>query len=378
MTTAGELLGIRIPSGAGIDVYSGVARASGRIWASRHRSTAGPASTAVVVVHPSSNFLGHYLLSPLAAHGVDSIGLCTRYIGNDTALMLENCVLDIGAAVAQLRADGYRKVVLVGNSGGGGLAALYQSQATSPTITSTPAGDPPDLTQADLPEVDGVIFLMAHPGRSTVFTDWLDPAIGREDRPFERDPGLDMFDASNGPPYSAEFLERYRGGQLERSSRITRWVREQLKTLEGHPAGIRDLPFTVHGTAADPRFLDLSIDPSDREPTTPWGPPALANYSPVTLGHQTTLRSWLSQWSIEESNGDGVHHAARLTCPVLVIYGSADEVCFPAYAQSLHSAAGQVSGTLRRIDGAKHYFTGRPDLIDQVAGEIVTWSREAL
>jgi pimeloyl-ACP methyl ester carboxylesterase len=379
-----ELLGIPMPSGTGIDVYSGVARASGRIWASRHRSTAGPARTAVVVVHPASNFLGHYLLGPLAAHGVDAIGLCTRYIGNDTSLILENCVLDIGAAVAHLRADGYTTIVLVGNSGGGGLAALYQSQATSPTITSTPAGDPPDLTAADLPEVDGVVFLMAHPGRAAVFTDWLDPAIRREDQPFERDPALDMFDAGNGPPYSAEFLARYRAGQLERSARITRWVRQQLAMLDDRPGGIsgipgiRDLPFSVHGTVADPRFLDLSIDPSDREPTTPWGPPALANYSPVSLGHQTTLRSWLSQWSIDESNGDGPRHAARLTCAVRVIYGSADEVCFPAYARSLYSAIGTASGSLRRIDGATHYFAGRPDLVDDVAGDIVAWSKEAL
>lgn len=376
--TVGELLGIRMPSGTGVDVYSGVARASGRIWASRHRSTAGPADTAVLVVHPASNFLGHYLLGPLAAHGVDAIGLCTRYIGNDTALILENCVLDVGAAVAHLRADGYRTIVLVGNSGGGGLAALYQSQAIAPTITSTPAGDPPDLTTADLPAVDGVVFLMAHPGRAAVYTDWLDPAILREDQPFERDPELDMFDARNGPPYSPEFLARYRAGQLARSSRITRWVREQLTMLEDHPGGVRDLPFSVHGTVADPRFLDLSIDPSDREPTTPWGPPALANYNPVSLGHQTTLRSWLSQWSIEESNGDGPRHVARLTGNIRVIYGSADELCFPAYAQSLYSATDKASGTLRRIDGATHYFVGRPDLVDQVASDIVAWSKETL
>jgi pimeloyl-ACP methyl ester carboxylesterase len=187
-----------------------------------------------------------------------------------------------------------------------------------------------------------------------------------------------MFDATNGPPYSAEFLARYRAGQLARSARITRWVREQLKMLESDPRGVRDLPFSVHGTVADPRFTDLSIDPSDREPTTPWGPPALANYNPVSLGHQTTLRSWLSQWSIEESNGDGPRHVARLTVDVLVIYGSADEVCFPAYAQSLYSAIAKASGTLRRIDGATHYFVGRPDLVDQVASDIVAWSKEAL
>ena len=70
----------------------------------------------------------------------------TRYIGNDSTLLMENCVLDIGAAIGFLRERGYEKVILVGNSGGGGLTAFYQSQAESPTITQTPAGDPPDLT----------------------------------------------------------------------------------------------------------------------------------------------------------------------------------------------------------------------------------------
>jgi alpha-beta hydrolase superfamily lysophospholipase len=360
-------------TGAGLDVYSGVARASGRIWASRHKSTKGPADTAVIVVHPASNFLGHYMLGSLANCGVDAIGLCTRYIGNDSSLLMENCVLDIGAAIRHLREDGYQKIVLIGNSGGGGLAALYESQAESPTIVATPAGDPPDLTKADLPPADGLIFLMAHPGRSIVFTEWFDPAITDELCPLERDPSLDMFLAENGPPFDAAFLSRYREAQIARNRRVTAWVREQLDILAARGGGLRDLPFAVHGTVADPRMVDLSIDPSDREATTPWGPASVATYTPVSLGHQASLRSWLSQWSFDESNGDGRVQATRVDAPVLVMYGSADEVCYPSHAQSLYDAVPHSRKELQRVDGATHYFVGRKDLVDEAAGRIVEW-----
>jgi pimeloyl-ACP methyl ester carboxylesterase len=363
-------------SGASLDVYSGVARAAGKIWASRQRSTRGPADTAAVIVHPTSNFLGHYMLGALADSGIDAVGMCTRYVGNDSMLLMENCVLDVGAAVHYLRRDGYKKVLLVGNSGGGGLAALYQSQAESPTITQTPAGDPPDLTTASLPPVDGVVFLMAHPGRSVVFTEWIDPAIADEMRPFDRVAELDMFNVDNGPPYSKAFLERYRASQIARNRRITVWVREQLARLEQWSGQVRDLPFTVHATVSDPRFLDLTIDPSDRAPSTPWGPPAMATYSPVSLGHQSSLRSWLSQWSIDDSNGDGRVHATRIGVPVLVLYGSADELCFPSQAQSFFDAVPHQKKAIQRIDGATHYFEGRPDLVKSAAGDIAEWARE--
>jgi len=371
--SSGELLGIPMATGAGLDVYSGVARASGRIWASRHKSTKGPADTAIIMVHPASNFLGHYMLASLANCGVDAIGLCTRYVGNDSSLLMENCVLDIGAAIRHLREDGYQKIVLVGNSGGGGLAALYESQAESPTIVATPAGDPPDLTKADLPPADALIFLMAHPGRSIVFTEWFDPAITDELRPLERDPSLDMFLAENGPPFDAVFLTRYREAQVARNRRITAWVHEQLDILASRSGGLRDLPFAVHGTVADPRMVDLSIDPSDREATTPWGPASVATYTPVSLGHQASLRSWLSQWSFDESNGDGRVHAARVDAPVLVMYGSADEVCYPSHAQSLFDGVRHSRKELQRVDGATHYFVGRRDLVDEAAGRIVEW-----
>ncbi|TDD81352.1 alpha/beta hydrolase [Actinomadura darangshiensis] len=359
-------------AGAGIDIYSGVARMAGKVWASLHRAER-PSRTAVVVVHPSSNFLGHYLLGPLAERGVDAVGLNTRYIGNDSALIMENCVLDIGSAIGFLRERGYERIVLAGNSGGGGLTAFYQSQAESPTVRATPAGDPPDLTKAVLPPVDGLVSLMAHPGRALVYTEWLDPAIVDEHDPLKRDPGLDMFDPRNGPPYSAEFIERYRAGQLARARRIAGRVRSRLAELDERPGELRDLPFVVHGTVADPRFLDMALDASDRTPGTLWGPVETANLMPASLGHHTSLRSWLSQWSVDDSNCDGPLHLARTSVPALVMYGTADQVCFPSHARSMYDAVPHDDKRLVPVEGGNHYLQGQPELVARVADTLVGW-----
>jgi pimeloyl-ACP methyl ester carboxylesterase len=286
---------------------------------------------------------------------------------------MENCVLDVAAAVGHLRSLGFENVVLGGNSGGGGLSALYQSQAENPTITATPAGDPPDLTSMDLPPVDAVVAMMAHPGRAGVYTEWLDPAIVDEQNPFHRDPALDLFDPENGPPFSPEFLARYRAAQVERNRRITAWVREQLSTLEKDDRLPDDLPFLVHGTCADPRFVDLSIEPSDRKAGTLWGDPEKANLLPASLGHQTSLRSWLSQWSIDESNCDAIAHLPRVSVPVLIMYGSADNAAFPAHALSMYEAARPERRELIEIKGADHYFSGQPELQTEAEGRLHDW-----
>ena len=55
---------------------------------------------------------------------VDAVGMSTRYINNESTLLLEDCVVDIGSVLLTLREEGYRRIVLVGNSGGGGLVAF--------------------------------------------------------------------------------------------------------------------------------------------------------------------------------------------------------------------------------------------------------------
>lgn len=367
-----ELLGIPSRASDRVDVYSGIARMAGKVWGSLHRAERA-SKTVAVLVHPASNFMGHYLLEPLSRRGIDAVGLTTRYLGNDSSLTMESCVLDVGAAIGFLRDRGYEKVVLIGNSGGGGLASLYQSQAESPTITSTPAGDPPDLTRADLGPADALVLLMAHPGRAQVFTDCLDPAVLDEQDLWCRDPDLDLFGGAILPPYGEDFLRRYRAGQVARNRRITAWVHEQLELLEKAGGDLVDLPFVVHGTMAEPRTLDMTIEPSDRVPGTMWGPTAIANMTPAGLGHYCSLRSWLSQWSLDESNGDGPYHLGRISVPALVMYGTADQVCFPAYARQMYDAISHDDKTLIPVEHGLHYLTGQPELVGFVADTMLSW-----
>lgn len=370
-----ELLAVPIDFSGPIQIYSGVARKSGKTWA----RLVGPSQDAsdrplFLIVHPTSNFLGHYALEPLASHGVTAVGMTTRYAGNDTSLLFENCVLDIASAVRLLRERGYTKIVLVGNSGGGGLAALYQSQAERPTLRSTPAGDPPDLTAADLPPVDGLIMLMAHPGRAQVYTEWLDPAIVDESDPAKRDSTLDMFSVRNGPPYSQEFLKRYRSQQVPRNRRIREWILDRLKSLAAQKPSYDDFPFVVHGTCADPRFLDLGLDPSDRSPGTLWGDAYTANFAPATLGRYASARSWLSQWSLDDSQGHGLRHLPYVSVPVQVIYGTADTAAFPSHAQSLYDAVTHQNKEIVPLHGATHYFTDQPRHVERCVQEMVRWA----
>lgn len=370
---AERLLAVPMTPSRAVDVYSGVARISGKIWAREVRPADADPKTAVVLAHPTANFLGHYLLEDLARQGLAAVGMTTRYIGNDSALLLENCVLDVSAVVGYLR-DQYDNVVVLGNSGGGGLVPLYQSQAECPTLTHAPGGGGPDLTQSGLQPADALIFLNAHPSRAVLRTEWLDAAIVDELQPFVRDPQLDMFNPDNGPDYSAEFITRYREAQLARSRRIDDWVFDQLSEIQTRFDGaLTDLPFVIHGTTADLRFKDGSIDPNDRVlDSTLWGPPRTANYLPASLAHFTTLKSWLSQWSLTHSNA-GAHNLSEVSAPVLLVVGTADPTVLPAHTEALATAIRHDDWSRVDIPGGTHYFEGRPDLIADVASAVKGW-----
>jgi len=372
-----RLLAVPMYASNAVDVYSGVARLSGRIWAREVRPSGSKPKTATVFMHPTSNFLGHYLLERTARTGVAAIGMCTRYVGNDSALLMENCVLDVGATVAFLRDEGFENVVLIGNSGGGGLAPLYQAQAEHPTITSAPGGTGPDLTQAALPSADAVILLNAHPSRALLRTEWLDPAITDEAKPFERDASLDMFSTQNGPPYDDEFMKRYRQAQVDRNHRITAWAKERLAEIEQRFNGeLTDFPFVVHGTTADPRFFDLTIDANDRAyGTTLWGTPQVANYLPTSLGHFNSAKSWLSQWSIQDSNA-GAHNLNSVSVPVLILTGTGDPTVLPSHTEMFVANIRHADWKRVDIPKATHYFEGQPELMDVAAAEIGAWLGE--
>jgi len=56
-----ELLEIPMPASSGrVDIYSGVVRAHGKLWATIVRPQGDQREPAVVLIHPTSNFMGHY------------------------------------------------------------------------------------------------------------------------------------------------------------------------------------------------------------------------------------------------------------------------------------------------------------------------------
>jgi fermentation-respiration switch protein FrsA (DUF1100 family) len=377
MSLERNLLGAPTLAHEKVEIYSGVARLSRTVWASEVRLAGIAPKVAVMICHPTANFLGHYALPGLAERGFGAIGFTTRYVGNDTSLIMENCLVDMAAMVRFLYGRGYEKVVLVGNSGGASIVPYYQAQARKPTVTDPPGGGP-DLTAADLVPVDGLVMLNAHPSRARLNTEWLDPAILDELQPFERDPAFDMYNSENGPPYTADFVERYRAAQVARNRRISAWAEARLKELDDGSnavAGLDDLAFVVNGTAADLRFLDGSIDPSDREiGVTLWGPPAVANYMPAGISRVTTLRAWLNQWSIDHTNADSLRWFSEIDVPVAIELGTADPTVVPSMAHDMYDAATKAPvRELKFVKGATHYFENQPELLAEALDDMAAF-----
>jgi dienelactone hydrolase len=336
-----------------------------------------PSDTVVVMMHPIGG--GTYLPLPgaLARAGIHIIVCSSRYRGTDVALIMEKVMLDLGACVRDARERlGYQRVILGGWSGGGALSLAYQAEAETPAITHTPAGDPVDFKAAGLIPADGVMLLAAHLSRNRTLTEWMDPSITDEEHPFERDPALNLYTADGPrPPYTDEFIAAYRAAQIARNRRITAWVEKELAALRmaGKPHAERG--FVVQGTMADPRFLDPTMEPSDRRPGWCYlGNPEVVNDGPVGLARFSTLRSWLSQWSWDRSNADGLRCAARVKVPILIVENTADDACTPGHAAQLMAAATSSSGvTHHLIQGANHYYFGQPELAADAANTVREW-----
>lgn len=339
-----------------------------------------PSDTVIVMMHPIGGGAWLPLPSALAKRGLHVIYCNSRYRGIDNALIMEKVALDLGACIRDAKERlGYKKVILGGWSGGGALSLFYQAEAERPTVTHTPAGDPLDLTASNLIPADGVMLLAAHLSRNLTLTEWLDPSILDEAKPFERDPDLNIYDPANPaqPPYDPAYIERFRAAQIARNRRITGWVKETLADLRAQGLTNDERGFVVQGTMADPRFLDVTLDPSDRPAN--WcmlGDPRVVNDGPVGLARFSTLRSWLSQWSYDDSNADGLRSAARLSVPLLVIENSADDACTPSHAARLMAAAVNAPQTHHVIQGANHYYFGQPEKTAEAADLLRTWIGE--
>ncbi len=361
-----------VKPGTHMESQSGIQMLNPRIYGRLEGPTSGR-GVAYIVIHPSNNFLGHYLIEPLRDRGRTILALNTRYLGNDTMLIMERAIQDLGAGVRFLRHQGFQKIVLIGNSGGGSLVAFYQQQAEKITIRATPDGRNIDLCADDLPRADAIALLCAHPGRARTLTDMMDPSVLNENSASLVDSDLDMFDSRNGPPYEREWLLKYRSAQRARNERLTEYALTRIRECDADKQStIRDLPMIIHRTMADPRNLDLTIDPNDRQIGSIWGDAKTINYAPNGTARFCTLRSFLSQWSLQCSRADGPKCLASTSVPVLSMNYTADQIVFPS---QIGDWVGAATGrcTELEIRNAGHYPQSDARMVHDIADRLVDW-----
>jgi pimeloyl-ACP methyl ester carboxylesterase len=308
---------------------------------------------AFIATHYNVDFSEHYFAPYVTSRGFGFLGWNTRFRGAEDLFRLEHALIDIGVGVKWLREQaGVEIVVILGNSGGGSLMAAYQSEATRPELAGDAHGVTAESLQALLP-ADFYISSNAHIGRPEVMTDWMDASVVDEWDPVLTEESLNPFNPDNGPPYTPEFVERYRAAQQARNQRITDWAKAELVRINA--AGIPDRLFPLFRMWGDLRFMDPSLDPSDRKPRSCYrGDPEVSNRSP-SIGRACMLTTWLSMWSLETSRCRGAPHLAKLEVPALVMQGTGDTGVFPSDARNIHAAIGSTDKSLELIAGA-HYF----------------------
>jgi pimeloyl-ACP methyl ester carboxylesterase len=387
----------------------------GRSFGIYHYPAGQPAKTAIIFMHPRGGNVTHFALEPLARLGFATLGMGSRDM-NHTGIH-EELLLDVAAGVTFLKSRGAERVILAGHSGGGSLMAFYQAQAeTAPPnrVSHTPAGDPPDLNKFTLPKADGLVTLNAAEGEGLHFTHHLDPSLTDEADPFSYDPALDLYNPDNGfrvPPgvtkYTPEFIKRVEAAQQERGRRLVEIARSKVRAQDYYRAQIDspafkqmtpaeqlairrramfDPPMIIYRTRAEPRYFDLSFDPSDR----------LVGHmsSPVVDGHR---RSDLKNWSYDDplsigisareflstlsivSNASMWDNLKKISVPVLVTNSSADSGIHPSEAQKTFDSVASTDKEKVWIVGGEHGFEphgpkgGKGDQQEQLVTAIAAW-----
>jgi hypothetical protein len=145
-------------------------------------------------------------------------------------------------------------------------------------------------------------------------------------------------------------------------------------------ASVMSKVITVYRTDADPRTLDLSLDPSDR----PYGSihgrrPDMINFGITGFGRLTTADAWLSTWSGLSSNAGFVTCAPEVRIPSLFIEYTGDQATFPSVAHGMFDAIGAADKTHERIVGT--HFGGSPSPDGPPGGvlsaqTIIDWVRQ--
>lgn len=355
--------------------------------------------TVLTVMHPRADFHRHYVIPGLLAAGYAVFAQNSRWVGNDSMLIHETVLFDVAAGMTRMRDLGFENVIPIGNSGGGSLYTYYASQAHSAPqarFTQTPAGDPAPLEKLSMPPVDAIVYLAAHPGEGQFLLEAIDPSVVDEDDPVACDSSIDMYDPTNGfrePPestaYSQDFLSRYRAAQHEHVARIDRLARalvtrrrDARRRAMEHPheatpwrEAIAVQFLRVYRTEADPRYVDLSLDPSERDYGSLWTHrPDLFNYGPFGFSRMVTPEAWLSTWSGLSSNASIPARAADVAVPAIFVSYTGDNGVFREGARLIFDSLASSDKRLVEVDGDHYGFaaddakvSGRDRAVDAIA-----------
>jgi pimeloyl-ACP methyl ester carboxylesterase len=341
---------------------------------------ATPTDTVVCVMHPREFMACHYLIPDIVGAGYAAWSQSPRSVGNDLRLEHELALHDVATGLAYLRSVGFRRIVLLGNSGGAGLYAFYAQQSALPgarRVARTPGGRPTQLAELDMPAVDGLVLVGPHPGQGALLLNCIDPSVTVEDDPMSVDPMLDPLSPANGyagkgsTRYSPQFIDRYRTAQRERVARIDARARSLIERRQaarqrvkeaGQGASAEDRRVAAHTpiinvwrTDGDLRCFDLSLDPSERKFGSLWGPdPYASNFGAVGFARQCTPESWLSTWSALSSNASLAKTAPAITQPVLIVEYTGDQACFPGDVQRIVEAIASRDKRHERVRGDHH------------------------
>jgi pimeloyl-ACP methyl ester carboxylesterase len=383
-----------------------------------YRPASREPKTAVYLMHPRGEFTRHYVVPGLTARGYAVFGHNSRYLNNDTDMVHERLLFDIGAGMRYLKEQGFERIVLLGNSGGGSLLGFYQSQAEQTPanrLASTPGGEAVNLTEEVLPVGDLYIAVAAHLGEGRFMLNVLDPAVANEGDPLSNDPDWDMYNPANGykpfpapSSYDTKWLAEYRMRQRERNRRLDsiarEWLAEQRYARGAtREAGFADLSdedrglvirrsrlgryMIIYRTLANPAYLDPSIDPSRRPLGSIFSPgdPIIGNYGPGGLARVMTPRAWLSTWSGLSSHVDLPDTIQHVTVPTLLVYADGDCDIFPAEQDELLAKSAAEDKSLQYLPWADHYLhpvgeEGKKlaDPRERIIDMIVPWIEERI
>jgi hypothetical protein len=290
-------------------------------------------------------------------------------------------LFDVAAGMQRMREIGFENVIPIGNSGGGSLYTFYISQAYAAPearLAATPAGDSVALARISMPPVDAMIYLAAHPGEGLFLLEAIDPSVVDENDPVACDSRIDMYDAANGfrePPeptrYSPDFLARYRAAQIERVRRIDaharalvarrRAARSRTMKEPDNTAAWREAIavqfLRIYRTEADPRYVDLSLDPSERDYGSLWTHrPHLFNYGPFGFSRMVTPEAWLSTWSGLSSNASVPACGPAVKVPSIVVAYTGDNGVFREDARLIFDSLGTTDKRLVEVRGDHYGF----------------------